>query len=236
MRDVTERNNLQEKIVTSERLATIGQFSGSIAHELRNPLATIDSSIYFIKEKLQNVDDKVKQHIERIKSSTDNASSIIQSILNLTRMKEPELKKLDIKPVIEESITIAKVPGLVRITQDYAVEQALAHIDKEQMQIAFKNIIRNAAEAMNGEGRLNINVRGIPENKIEISFSDAGPGIAQENLEKVFQPLFTTKTSGIGFGLSISKMVVEKHGGTIRAESKPGNGASIIIQIPASKD
>ena len=102
--------------------------------------------------------------------------------------------------------------------------------------MAFKNIIKNAVEAMDGKGTLTVTVQKTADGQAEVSFADTGPGIAPEDMNKVFQPLFTTKAKGIGFGLSITKMVSDKHGGTIEAKSEPGKGAVIIIRLPLYAD
>ena len=98
--------------------------------------------------------------------------------------------------------------------------------------MTFKNIIKNAVDAMDGKGMLTVTTRTTADGQAELSFADTGPGIAPENLERVFQPLFSTKTKGIGFGLSIAKTVAERHGGTIEAKSEPGRGTNLIIKLP----
>ena len=98
--------------------------------------------------------------------------------------------------------------------------------------MAFKNIVKNADEAMDGRGTLTVTVGTTDDGQAEVAFADTGPGIAPENLDKVFQPLFSTRAKGIGFGLSIAKMVIDKHGGTIAAKSGRGKGATFIIRLP----
>jgi PAS domain S-box-containing protein len=231
-RDITEHKQMQEKLLIAERLATIGQFSGNIAHEIRNPLATIDSSVFYLKEKLKNTEEKVKEHLNRIKSSTDSASAIIQSVLNLTRMKEPQLETDDLIKIITEVIISLKLPDTIEVIQNFYEEQILINADREQIHIAFKNIIKNAIEAMDHKGTLTITACEKQNNKIEIFFTDTGTGIAAEDINKIFEPLFTTKAKGIGFGLSMSKMIVEKHQGTIEVKTEPGKGTTIIVKLP----
>jgi len=229
---VTQLLQMQEKLLTSERLATLGQFSGSISHELRNPLGVIDSSAYYLKTKLKDADKKVQEHLDRIKSSVGSTSAIIESLLNLTRMKEPQLARLDLTAITSDAIATSKVPAAVNVMQNFPEQEVLVNADQEQLRMAFKNIINNAVEAMDGKGTLTVTARRTADDQAEVSFADTGPGIAVENLDKIFQPLFSTKAKGIGFGLSISKMIVDKHGGTIAAKSEPGKGATIIIRLP----
>ncbi len=229
---VGELLQMQERLLTSERLATLGQFSGNISHELRNPLAVIDSSAYYLKKKLKDADKKTQQHLDRIKSSVGSSTTIIDSLLNLTRMKEPQLVKLDLIAIASDAITTSKMSATVKVIKDFPEQEVLVNADGEQFRMAFKNIIKNAVEAMDGKGTLTVTVHTAADGQAEVSFADTGPGIAAEDLDRVFQPLFSTKAKGIGFGLSIAKMVIDKHGGTIKAKSEPGEGATIIIQLP----
>lgn len=222
----------QEELLRSERLATLGQVSGSISHEIRNPLGVIDSSVYYLKTKLKDADKKTLEHLERIKSSVDSSIAIMDSLLNLTRVKELRLENLDLVAITTDAISTSKVPARVSVTQNFPEQEVLVNADREQLRMAFKNIVKNAVEAMDGKGTLTVTVGGTVGSQVEVSFVDTGPGIAMEDLEKIFQPLFSTKAKGIGFGLSIAKMVVDKHGGTIEAKSEPGKGANIIIWLP----
>ena len=227
-----ELKNAQEQLLASERLATLGQFSGSISHELRNPLGVIDSSVYYLKTKLKDADEKVQEHLARIKSSVGSSTAIIESLLNLTRMKEPQLSRLDLAAITSDAVAASKVPVKVKITRGFPEQGVLVNGDGEQLRMAFKNIIKNAHEAMDGKGTLKITVETDADGQAAVSFADNGPGIAQKDLGRIFQPLFSTKAKGIGFGLSIAKMVVDKHGGTIEAESKPKKGATIVVKLP----
>jgi len=222
----------QEALVRKERLATLGQFSGSISHELRNPLGVIDSSVYYLKMRLKDADEKVSQHLERIKSSVNTSTSIIQSLLNLTRMKKPVMSKHELKSLVSDSINPSNVPDTVKVNRHFPEEEVLVHVEKEQIRMAIKNIVKNAVDAMKEKGTLTVTVQKDRDGRGEVCFQDTGSGIESDHIEKVFQPLFSTKAQGIGFGLSISRMIVENHEGTIRVESKPGQGAKFIISLP----
>ena len=223
---------MQEKLLTSERLATLGQLSGSISHELRNPLGVIDSSVYYLKSKLKGLDEKTREHLDRIKSAVSNSTAIIESLLNLTRMKEPQLAKLDLAAVTSDAIDTSRVPASVRVVKEFPEHEVTVSADGGQLRMAFKNIVKNAVEAMDGKGTLTVTVHETAKGQAEVTFVDTGVGIAPENLDKVFQPLFSTRAKGIGFGLSIVKMIVDKHGGSVEAESKLGKGVAIIMHLP----
>lgn len=222
----------QEELIQKERLAILGHFSGSISHELRNPLGVIDSSVYYLEAKLKGDDEKVQQHLVRIKSSVDNATSIIQSMLGLTRMTKPVMNRNDLVSIVAESLHDSKIPERIKITQNFPNQDIVVNVEREQCRIAFKNIIKNGIDAMDGGGELALMIRKTKDHQAEVSFVDTGYGVATENLDKIFQPLFTTKARGIGFGLSVAKMIIENHGGTIKVESEQGKGSTFTINLP----
>ncbi len=228
--EIAEREQMQEKLLISERLATLGLFSGSISHELKNPLSTIDSSVYYLKTKLKDADEKVRTHLDRIKSSVGGSLAIIDSLRNLTQVKEPRLQRIDFKSITLDAIVNAEVPETVNIIRNITGQEVWVNADPEQLKMAFKNIVKNGIQAMDSKGTLEVTVRKM-DDQVELSFADTGPGIAPENLDKIFQPLFSTKAKGLGFGLSIAKMIIDKHGGTIQAKSEPGKGATILIRL-----
>ncbi len=230
--DITERRQMQERLLASERLATLGQFSGNISHELRNPLSVIDSSVYYLKTRLKDAEEKTQRHLDRIKSSVVSSTAIIESLLNLTRMEKPRLGRLNLIAITADAIAASEVPPAVSIINKFSEDEVAINADGEQLRMAFKNVIKNAIEAIDGKGTLTVTAHATTDGKAEVSFTDTGPGIAAENLERVFQPLFSTKARGIGFGLSIAKTIINKHEGTIEAKSEPGKGANIIIKIP----
>ena len=236
VKDITNRKLMEQKLLASEHLASLGHFSGSMAHEIRNSLATISSSAYYLKTKLGDADAKVQTHLERIKSGVDSAGNIIQSLQNLTQTKEPNLDKLDLRTIASGVTSPDKVPPTVQVIHNLPEQEVEVHADLQQLRMAFRNIVENAVQAMNGKGTLTTSVRTTPDGQAEVSFSDTGPGISPENLERIFEPLFSTKAKGIGFGLSIAKMVVDKHGGTIQAKSEQGKGATFIIRLPSHLD
>jgi two-component system NtrC family sensor kinase len=147
-------------------------------------------------------------------------------------MKELRLENLDLVAITTDAINTSKVPARVSVTQNFPEQEVLVNADREQLRMAFKNIVKNAVEAMDGKGTLTVTVGSTVDSQVEVSFVDTGHGIATEDMEKIFQPLFSTKAKGIGFGLSIAKMVVDKHGGTIEAKAEPGKGANIVIRLP----
>jgi PAS domain S-box-containing protein len=232
--DTTPRVRAEEQVRSFERLAAIGELSGNISHELRNPLATIDSSIFYLKGKLKDSDEKVLVHLERIKSSVDRSTGIIQSLLNLARLKEPQRASVELRDRVSATIASSQIPDAVRVTKDFPAEAVNLLADSEQLNMVFYNVITNAVQAMEGKGTLTVSIRTSPD-LAEIAFTDTGPGIPTENLDQIFRPLFSTKAKGIGLGLSIAKLIIERHGGTMRARSELGKGATIAIRLPMDR-
>ena len=218
-----------------ERLAVLGHFAGSISHELRNPLAVIGGSAYYLKMKLRNSDEKIRKHIEFISKNVHKSTAIIESLLNLSRMEKSKMEASDLTVLITETLCNTKIPDTVEVLSNVPDTTLFVDLETEQFRMALKNIIKNAIQAMNGTGKLIITLQSGESGYIELIIKDTGPGIPSEHLGKVFEPLFSTKTHGIGFGLSITKMIIENHGASIRAESGPGNGAAFILTLPVSK-
>ena len=227
----TQLKETQAELIRKERLAILGQFSGNISHELRNPLGVIDSSIYFLQMKLKGTDEKVQQHLERISSSVKTSTSIIENLLDLSRMTKPVLAKYQLGALISEFIENLKPPDQIAIIKDFPDEEIEILVEKDQFGMAIGNILKNAFAAMDENGTLEISAKKT-DDMVILSFKDSGPGIHKEHLPQVFQPLFSTKSKGIGLGLSITKMIIENHGGTIRVDSRPGEGATFIIELP----
>lgn len=235
-----ELKKAQEKLIASERLAIIGQFAGSIAHEIRNPLAVIANSAYYLSLKLEGGSERVMFHIGKIRDRVESAANIIDSIMKLTRMEEPKRAPCDPEEILREVLEPSRIPDSVDVSLAMPGLPVAVLADREQLRIALKNIVKNAVQAMEADGgRLDIDVRPVTTAKgglVQFTISDTGGGISPEDTEKIFQPLFTKKTYGIGFGLSIVKMIIDKHGGEIKVESNPDGGATFIITVPMREE
>jgi two-component system cell cycle sensor histidine kinase PleC len=127
--DITERRKIQEKLLASERLATLGQFSGNISHELRNPLSVIDSSVYYLKTRLKDADERTQQHLDRIKSSVVSSTALIENLLNLTRMEKPRLGRFTLIAITADAIAASKVPSAVNIVISFPEEEVAINAD-----------------------------------------------------------------------------------------------------------
>ncbi|MDM8548834.1 response regulator [Desulfobacterales bacterium HSG2] len=229
---VHELQKTREELLLKERLAVLGNLAGSISHEIRNPLAAIDSSVYFLNMKLGDCDEKIREHLVRISKNVRKGTAIIESLLNLARMEKPVTQHYDLARFISETLDAVPIPEMIEVSVHFPGHPVFILADGHQIRMALENIIKNAVQAMDGAGKLTFSTNFPETGQVELGVADTGPGIPPEHIEKIFEPLFTTKARGIGFGLSITKMIIENHGGTIRAETKPETGAGIIISLP----
>ncbi len=231
-----ELEKAQEELLVRERLAVLGHFAGSISHELRNPLGAVDSSVYYLQMKLETGDEKIVEHLGRVRTNIDRATAIIESLLNLSRMERPRTRPHALSSLMPDILRAAKIPETIRVETIFPENEVVVEADADQIRMAMKNIVHNAVQAMEGVGTLTVHVRPPDQGRTEIRVCDTGPGIPPENIERIFQPLFSTKVHGIGFGLSIAKMIVERHGGGLTVESPAGAGACFIIGLPRVRE
>jgi signal transduction histidine kinase len=227
-----ELREAQEKLVRTEKLAAIGQLAGSISHELRNPLGSIRASAYFLKAKLGNTaDDMVRNHLAMLDTQVGVCDKIITDILGLARLERPKVAETDINKIIQEQVKIIDKPNNVEISTYLADNLPGAMADSGQVERVLSNLISNAIQAMPDGGKLIFSTNQ-KEDFVEVKVTDTGDGITQENMGKIFEPLFTTKAKGVGLGLSISRALIEKHGGTIEVESQIEQGTTFTIRLP----
>jgi PAS domain S-box-containing protein len=232
-----ELQKAQEDLRVRERLAMLGHFAGSVAHEIRNPLAIIESWVYLLNMNLKATDEKLSEKFQVIQRNVGRINDIIDSLQNLSRMEKPKQEKHNLAELIDETLaTTGIIPGHIETQTSFPEHGVFVNVEAEQIRIAIKNILKNAVQAMEDSQcerpRIDIAVRRSDTGQAVLSITDNGPGIKPENLDKILEPLFSTKVHGFGFGLSIAKMVVENHEGSIRAESEPGKGARMIIRLP----
>ncbi|MEW6087848.1 MAG: ATP-binding protein [bacterium] len=222
----------QENLLIAKRLASLGKLAGSISHEIRNPLNVISTSAYYLKMKLNITDERIRKRIEFIESEVKKTINIIDTVLSLSGMKEPKKERIGIVNTLNDAVSDSKIPDSIEVVKKIPSDEIFIFADEEQLNIAFTNIIRNAMDAMNNKGRLVLEVEKTNDENVKISFKDTGPGIEYENIDKLFQPLYTTKARGFGFGLSICKMIVDKHNGRVEINSRRGKGTTVILIFP----
>jgi signal transduction histidine kinase len=221
----------QEKMMQQEKFAVIGKLAGSVAHELRNPLGIITNSIHFLSMKFPAMDDRLEKHLKIIREQSDRANKIISDLVDFARTRPYEMRMVDVMALIKD--TLEQIPKIetIEIKTMFDPNLPAMLLDPGKMQQAFLNIAINAQQAMPEGGYLEVNAIK-NDATIEIEFKDSGIGISSENLSKLFEPLFSTKTKGFGLGLVITKEIVEQHKGTIGVKSEVGIGTTFTIKLP----
>jgi signal transduction histidine kinase len=239
--DITKRKQMEEQLILSDRLASIGELVSGVAHELNNPLTSIIGFSQFIME--NNPPPDIKDDLNIIHNEAQRSASIVKNLLTFARKHAPVKQKGKINSIIAEVIKLRAYEQTVNniiLNTDFDPDLPETMVDHFQMQQVFLNIIINAETAMlnaHNKGVLTITTSKI-DDKIKIVFADDGPGIPRKNLNRIFTPFFTTKEvgKGTGLGLSICHGIVTEHGGNIYVESKPGKGATFILELPVVEE
>jgi len=248
IRDVSERRrredqgrDLHHQLLQAEKLAALGQTVSGVAHELNNPLATILTW----SERLSNraLDDVTKRGIATILSESERASKIVKTLLTFSRKRHTTRLTVDMNQIVRETLALrAYEQGVSNITIVDALALGLPTVfaDPHHLKQVLLNLIINAEQAMlsiNGRGTLITRSWHNPEKEmVVLEINDDGPGVSDDMQAKIFDPFFTTKAvgKGTGLGLTVAYAIVQDHGGKIRVESKPGQGASFFLELPAS--
>jgi two-component system, NtrC family, sensor kinase len=226
----TERLARQQQI---ERLAGLGQIAAGIAHELRNPLNVIKTSVYFLQSARDPTAEKKTEHFSRIERHVELANGVISALSNFARMSAPQPRPFSVGACIREVLIQTGLPETVAVTLVGLDSLPTVAADAGQIQIVFSNLFRNAFEAMSGNGRLTITGRSDGP-FVEIDVTDTGPGIPPDQIARVMEPFFTTKARGLGLGLAISRSIVERNQGELRVISQPGSGSTFLVRLPAT--
>ena len=230
-----------ERLLRQERLAIMGQLVGGVAHELRNPLAAIKAVAYVLKTACSNFSAEENKALEILEKEVDMAEQIIANLLDFAQPKAPTFTQVNINEVIRAALLRVSVPIDVEVVTQLDETLPLVQADPNQLNIILVNLMSNAIQAMFKGGRLMLTSSLVKNGDkanggpwVTIAIADTGAGIPPENLEKIFEPLFTTRTKGIGLGLPLSKTLVEKQGGSIEVTSQPGQGTTFTIRLCAA--
>jgi signal transduction histidine kinase len=229
-----ELREAQEALIRQEKLAVLGQLAGGVGHELRNPLGAIKNAAYFLNMVLEEPDPEVKETLEILEKEVATSERTISGLLDFARPKPPTRRRTDIEEVVQEALSRVTVPENVEVVSQLDGRLPIILADSDQLGQVFGNIILNAVQAMPEGGQLIIKSQVPSPEWVAVSFMDTGVGIPEENLGRLFEPLFTTKAKGIGLGMAVTKTLVEGHGGKIEVESEVGVGTTFTVRLPIS--
>lgn len=244
LRDITQIERLEEMAKRTEKFASMGEMAANIAHEVRNPLGSIELFASLLLKKL--AEKKDREQVLQIISSVKNVDNKISNLLLFTRRQLPHMKVVSLhqilKDVIEFSEQIMEQSG-IDVSVQLATSDILINGDSEMIKQVFLNIILNAQQAMPEGGRISVMTRLAPmilleprDQMAEIIFHDAGPGIAPSDMSRIFDPFFSTKENGSGLGLAIVHNIVSEHSGFISVENAPEGGMIVNVSLPTVRE
>ena len=244
IKDLTRVEQMEERGRLRDRLAALGEMAAAIAHEVKNPLASIEVMAGVLKRQLAEQPEALETLDDIIKEAK-MANAIVVEVLEFVRPIQLQVERVDLDEVLKDSITLAegqKRRGAVTIRTELDAAVPDLPADPHQLRQLFSNLLANAFEALGGEGHVDIRSTLVPDDEltgaedpapqVRIEVRDNGPGISPEDLERIFSPFFTTKPQGTGLGLAIVRKVVDAHDGRIDAVSAPGRGASFRVTLP----
>ena len=241
--DLRAIKGLQEQVLQSEKMASIGVLAAGVAHEIKNPLAIILGGIEFIKFSLSSNPDNnfLQDSIERIKKATLRTDKIVTDLMDFSRQTPATFEEIEIIPVIEDTISLVERRlniKNIKVIRQFPSDLPKIEADSNQLKQVLINILVNSVESMPDGGTITIIPRACehtPEERyLQITFTDTGQGIPEDNIQKVSEPFFSTKTDAgnTGLGLSVTRGIIEKHHGDLTIESEMGKGTKVIIRFP----
>lgn len=229
---------INEQLVRSAKMASLGQLSATIAHEIRNPLTSIKMRLYSLEEELKSKHN-TKDDMNVITEEINRMEKTVKNFLDFARLPEPNLEKCNLNQILENTISLVLPKANsqnIQIQKRFDTLSPRLEVDKEQMRQVFLNIMLNAIEAMPNGGTLEIATTKNQDKKLknisEIKIRDTGVGISGDFKKRLFEPFFTTKTEGTGLGLFIASRIIQMHKGTIEIDSQPQQGTTVTVKLP----
>ncbi len=238
VKDMTEIRKMEERIQRASRLAALGQLTQRLVHEIRNPLSAMDINLQLLQERLgaSSGDFEIGRYLEIISTETRRLNAVLRNAQVFSKPEAPDLDTVDLHQIIDQVLFLIKEEASrrnIEIAENLQAEESLIQADTDQMKQVFLNLFRNSIEAMSEGGKLEVLSRNDGEGKIiGVELVDTGSGIPMANLQRVFDPYYTTKKKGTGLGLSIVHNILTQHGGSIDVTSWLGEGTIFSIILP----
>jgi len=223
----------RKSLLLAERRATLGTLAGGVGHELRNPLGVMTNSVYYLKAVMPSAPPKVSEYLDILQQQITLSEKIVSDLLDFARQKPPQRAEVSVAEITNAQLARLGPTNGVAIRTEFGATLPPIYVDQVQCGQIILNLLTNALQALDGKGH--IDVRAERENgHVNLIVRDNGPGIAPENLHKIFEPLFTTKARGIGLGLAVSRTLARANGGDLTARSDPGSGAEFTLTVPVA--
>ena len=225
-----------------ERLLTLGKVAAGIAHELRNPLNAVKTSVYYLLNARNATDEKVREHLQRIDRQVGISDGVITALSRFARLPVPNVSPINLCEFVRNTLEANPLPANVELELDCPDDVPQVSGDAEQLQIVLGNLVRNACDAMPDGGRLTLRGHATTGSTSEpaadnsreqfaLSVTDTGCGIRPEDLQRIMEPLFSTKTRGLGLGLALARAIMERHDGELSVSSLPGHGTTFTMVL-----
>ncbi len=226
----TYRDDLLSRMQRQERLATIGELAAGIHHELKNPLAAVDAALFALGDRRAlRADPASRRLLDRARANVDRASEIITDLLSFARLRNPAATPVSVEDIVRAAIDRVTIPSACRLVEDLDPALPLVRVDPAQIEQVLVNILENAFDATSDSVRVSTRLSG---DAVDVEISDDGIGIAGDHVDRVFEPLFSTKPEGVGLGLSLSRNLVHANRGAIRLLSESGRGTTVTVSLP----
>jgi signal transduction histidine kinase len=225
----------QDQLVRREKLAMLGQLASGVGHELRNPLGVMSNAVYYLEMVLESASTEVREYLGIIKGQVALSEKIVGDLLDFARIKPPRSDIVALDTLVSDQLARLDPPAGVRIVQDFPQGLPTVHVDRVQMGQVVLNLLANAFQAMeDGPGTLTLRGVEVAPGRVRLDVTDTGVGISEEDLSKIFEPLYTTKARGIGLGLAVARSLAEANRGALTVTSRPGEGASFSLEVPTT--
>ncbi len=236
--DITDRSELERRLVQADKLSSIGLLAAGVAHEVNTPLAVISTYAQMLSKQVSEDEPKAKL-LDKIAKQTFRASEIVNSLLNFSRTSPAEFADVDLNRLLEDTVSLVKHQlDKSRVDVRFELERSLPGVkgNAGKLQQVFLNLVLNARDAMETGGTLTVRTWSDGA-YARIDVSDTGHGISADNLPRIYDPFFTTKVArkGTGLGLSVTYGVVQEHGGSIEVRSEPGAGTLFHLEFPLAR-
>jgi signal transduction histidine kinase len=220
-----------ERLQRTERLIAIGQMAGGVAHELRNPLNVVKTSIYYLMNAKNPSAEKKTEHLQRIERQVGLADKVITALSDFAKLPFPQVRPIRVSSSVTEALELTSLPPGIAVNLDKSNVDSGVMADPDQLRIVLTNLLRNARDAMPAGGQLSISVAET-DDYVKIAISDTGIGISRDALSKIMQPLYSTKSRGLGLGLAITRAIIEKHRGELLVISEESKGSTFTVRLP----
>ncbi|KLU05243.1 Two-component oxygen-sensor histidine kinase FixL [Rhodopirellula islandica] len=229
-----ELQKAQTELVEKEKFATLGRISGGIAHEIRNPLNAIKTSAYYLLNAKTPSPAKTEEHLNRIDRQVSSINNAVTALSDLARLPDPQSSPMDVAEMLATILRECKLPQNIVVTQIVPADLPNVWADEKQLPIVFKNLIRNARDAMSEGGALQLSARHL-ESQVVVTVQDDGIGMSPDVVRRIAEPFFSTKARGMGLGMAITTAILEKNHCSMELESEPNEGTTFQISIPIAE-